>query len=96
MSLAFVPEAVRADDLAAAAADLEQMTGRRPTQLAYPFGVPGTDVDAATQRAAAAAGYELAVVNAPGRVESADRFAVPRRAVPDIGGEAFSAWLGCG
>ena len=38
-----------------------------PHGLAYPFGVPGADVDADTRCAARSAGYDYAVVNSPGR-----------------------------
>lgn len=93
LSLALVPDDARATDLKAAADDLTRWLGTRPRHVAYPFGVPGTDVDQSTQHAAADAGYELGVVNNPGRVEGADPFAIPRLAVPDIDGVQFARWL---
>jgi len=96
LSLAHAPAAVRASELAGSADDLAGWLGaaRRPTIFSYPFGVPGVDVDEATRAAARAAGYTHATVNAPGLVTAAsDPFAIPRLAVPDVGGDAFAAWL---
>lgn len=82
LSLAFMDDATRAAELRGSADDLEHWLGSRPNQFAYPFGVPGVDVDVATRRAAKAAGYALAVVNAPQR-EHRDPFAIGRLGVPD-------------
>jgi peptidoglycan/xylan/chitin deacetylase (PgdA/CDA1 family) len=85
---------VRDDELRGSADDLEQWLGRRPSIFSYPFGVPGVDVDDATRAAARAAGYAAATVNAPGPLlPGGDRFALPRRAVPDLDGPAFARWL---
>jgi peptidoglycan/xylan/chitin deacetylase (PgdA/CDA1 family) len=71
--------------------DLERWTGRRPTAFAYPFGIPGEAWDATSRAAVRDAGFGCAVQIGPGR--SGDPFAVPRRVVPDVGGEAFARWL---
>jgi peptidoglycan/xylan/chitin deacetylase (PgdA/CDA1 family) len=65
-----------------------------PTGLAYPFGVPGADVDPATRAAAAQAGFRYAVLTAPGRVTArTDRFALPRVAPRDAGVDALLAQM---
>jgi hypothetical protein len=80
--------------LRGSADDLETWLGARPTVFSYPFGVPGVDVDEATKVAARAAGYVGATVNAPGLVRAGtDPYALPRLAVPDVDGAAFSRWL---
>lgn len=94
LSLALVPADVRARDIVNAADAIEEWLGTRPRHIAYPFGVPGTDVDDATRDAAALAGYEIGVINAPGPVETANPLAIPRRAVPDVDGAQFAEWLG--
>jgi peptidoglycan/xylan/chitin deacetylase (PgdA/CDA1 family) len=97
LSLAHAPAPVRAGELTGSADDLASWLGesRRPKIFSYPFGVPGVDVDTATKAAARAAGYTHATVNAPGLVHATtDRYAVPRLAVPDVGGAAFAQWLG--
>jgi peptidoglycan/xylan/chitin deacetylase (PgdA/CDA1 family) len=71
--------------------DLERWTGRRPTAFAYPFGIPGEAWDATSRAAVRDAGFTCAVQIGPGR--GGDPFAVPRRVVPDLGGEAFARWL---
>lgn len=91
VSLAFMTPERRARELSGGADDLEDWLGDRPSQLAYPYGVPGVDVDAATIAAARSAGYTLAVVNGGGR--TGDRLRLPRRGVPAVGGDAFAAWL---
>jgi peptidoglycan/xylan/chitin deacetylase (PgdA/CDA1 family) len=96
LSLAHAPAPVRANELQGSADDLAAWLGepRRPAIFSYPFGVPGIDVDAATKAAAAAAGYTHATINAPGLVHAGtDPHAIPRLAVPDVGGAAFTAWL---
>ncbi|HEX5923700.1 MAG TPA: polysaccharide deacetylase family protein [Baekduia sp.] len=96
LSLAHTPAPVRAGELTGSADDLASWLGesRRPKIFSYPFGVPGVDVDTATKAAARAAGYTHATINAPGLVgATTDRYAVPRLAVPDVGGSAFAQWL---
>ena len=69
-------------------------TGRRPRSFAYPFGVPGVDFDAASERIVAACGCAHAVALAPAPLtRRSDRYALPRHVVPDAGGDAFAAWL---
>lgn len=63
VSLAFMDPERRRAELVGGADDLEDWLGRRPAQLAYPYGTPGVDVDGATIAAARDAGYTLAVVN---------------------------------
>jgi peptidoglycan/xylan/chitin deacetylase (PgdA/CDA1 family) len=95
LSLAHAPAPVRAGELQGSA-DLASWLGepRRPAIFSYPFGVPGVDVDGTTKSAAAAAGYTHATINAPGLVDAGtDPYAIPRLAVPDVGGAAFAAWL---
>ncbi|MET0603823.1 MAG: polysaccharide deacetylase family protein, partial [Baekduia sp.] len=96
LSLAHAPAPVRAGELTGSADDLASWLGepKRPTIFSYPFGVPGVDVDHATKTAARAAGYTHATVNAPGLVGArTDPYALPRLAVPDVGGAAFAQWL---
>ena len=96
LSLAHAPAPVRAGELTGSADDLASWLGepKRPSIFSYPFGVPGVDVDHATKTAARAAGYTHATVNAAGLVDaSTDPFALPRLAVPDVGGPAFAQWL---
>jgi peptidoglycan/xylan/chitin deacetylase (PgdA/CDA1 family) len=96
LSLAHAPSPVRAGELTGSAGDLASWLGeaKRPAIFSYPFGVPGVDVDAATQAAVRAAGYTHATVNAPGLVHAkTDPYALPRLAVPDVGGAAFAQWL---
>ena len=90
---ALAPER-QAADLAAAREDLAGWLGHPPAGLAYPYGVLGVDVDAATREAAREAGHAYAVVNTAGALpRRADRLAFPRAAVPDVGADAFDAWL---
>ena len=96
LSLAHAPAPVRAGELTGSADDLASWLGeaKRPRIFSYPFGVPGVDVDHATKAAARAAGYTHATVNAPGLVHATtDPYALPRLAVPDVGGAAFAQWL---
>ena len=92
--LAALPPERRASDLVTARDVLCEWLGSPPDGLAYPYGVPGVDVDGATRDAARAAGYAYAVVNASGAVSRrTDPMALPRAAVPDVGADAFDAWL---
>jgi peptidoglycan/xylan/chitin deacetylase (PgdA/CDA1 family) len=63
------------DELEASKAGVEAITGRRCHTLAYPYGL----FDARVERAAADAGYEVALAWLPGRWR---RFAVPRMPAP--------------
>jgi peptidoglycan/xylan/chitin deacetylase (PgdA/CDA1 family) len=90
---ALAPER-RAADLVVARDDLDGWLGAPPAGVAYPYGVPGVDVDRATREAARAAGYAYGVVNARGAVSrGSDPMALPRAAVGDAGADAFDAWL---
>ena len=71
--------------------DLERWTGRRPTAFAYPYGVAGEAWDATSRAVVRDAGFTCAVQIGAGR--GGDPFAVPRRVVPDVAGEAFARWL---
>jgi peptidoglycan/xylan/chitin deacetylase (PgdA/CDA1 family) len=96
LSLAHTPASVRAGELTGSADDLASWLGeaKRPRIFSYPFGVPGVDVDHATKAAARAAGYTHATINAPGLVHAmTDSYALPRLAVPNVGGAAFAQWL---
>ena len=72
--------------------DVEALTGVRPRTFAYPFGVPGDDFDERTVATVRAAGFTLAVANAERTAGGAHL--VPRRTVPDVGGDEFARWLG--
>jgi len=73
---------------------LNAWLGSPPAGIAYPYGVPDVDVDAATQAAARAAGYRYGVVNAQRRWRRhLDPMALPRAAVGDTGADSFDAWL---
>ena len=96
LSLAHAPAPVRAGELTGSADDLASWLGeaKRPRIFSYPFGVPGVDVDGVTKAAVRAAGYTHATVNAPGLVgATTDPYALPRLAVPDVGGAVFARWL---
>jgi hypothetical protein len=41
-----------------------------------------------------AAGFAMGVTTAAGPLRGADPLALPRSVVPDVDGEAFTAWLG--
>ena len=74
--------------------DLEAWLGRAPAAFAYPFGVPGADVDAVTLAIVREAGFACAFVNMPGPVTArSDALALPRSAVADIGADAFARRL---
>jgi peptidoglycan/xylan/chitin deacetylase (PgdA/CDA1 family) len=74
--------------------DLERWLGRAPSGFAYPFGVPGADVDATTMGLVREAGFDFAVLNRPGLARArSDAFALPRAAVPALDGDAFARWL---
>jgi peptidoglycan/xylan/chitin deacetylase (PgdA/CDA1 family) len=93
-SLAFVTADEQRADIGRSREDLERWLGRPPTAFAYPFGVPGADVDASAMRIVRELGFACAVVNAPGLIGSrSDAFALSRAAVPGLSGEAFARWL---
>jgi peptidoglycan/xylan/chitin deacetylase (PgdA/CDA1 family) len=73
--------------------DLAAWLGMEPTFFSYPFGVPGAHLDDAVVARVRAAGFSLGVTTAPGLIAGADRFRLPRCAVPNIDGDEFGAWL---
>ena len=83
------------DELSGSREDLESgWTSRRPRGLAYPFGIPGADVDAGTRAAAKSAGYRYAVLNSPGTVTAdTDRYGLPRLPVENTGADAFASLI---
>jgi peptidoglycan/xylan/chitin deacetylase (PgdA/CDA1 family) len=93
-SLASLPADRRADELRTARDTLDRWLGSPPAGVAYPYGVPDVDVDAATQADARNAGYLYGVVNASRRWgRNLDPMALPRAAVGDTGADSFDAWL---
>jgi peptidoglycan/xylan/chitin deacetylase (PgdA/CDA1 family) len=92
--LAYASETDQREEVLRSRDDIAGWLGKSPTMFAYPFGVPGADVDARAQAIVRSAGFRLAVLNSPGVVTPrTDSFAIPRCAVPDIGAGAFGAWL---
>jgi peptidoglycan/xylan/chitin deacetylase (PgdA/CDA1 family) len=74
--------------------DVAAWTGRQPAGFSYPFGIPRQDVDATARDAVEATGFAYAVVNQPVPVApDHDRFLLPRIVAPDLGADAFRAWL---
>jgi peptidoglycan/xylan/chitin deacetylase (PgdA/CDA1 family) len=66
--------------------DLTAWTGTRPTAFSYPFGSPGGDFDATTERLVRAAGFTEIVTTSPTGPGA-------RHTVPDVGGAEFERWL---
>jgi peptidoglycan/xylan/chitin deacetylase (PgdA/CDA1 family) len=83
------------EELAGSREDLERWLGVRCDAVSYPFGVPGFDVDRTTLRIAREAGFTGGVVNVSGAIAARDRnaMALPRVPAPDVGADAFAAWL---
>jgi peptidoglycan/xylan/chitin deacetylase (PgdA/CDA1 family) len=81
-------------EIAGSRDDLTEWLGAEPTGFSYPFGIPGADFDDGVVERVRAAGFSLAVTTADGVMRGADRFRLPRRSVPDIGGDEFEEWLG--
>jgi peptidoglycan/xylan/chitin deacetylase (PgdA/CDA1 family) len=83
------------EELAGSRADLERWLDiASPHGLAYPFGIPGADVDAETRCAARSAGFHYAVLNSPGTVTTAtDRYGLPRLPVENTGADAFASLI---
>jgi peptidoglycan/xylan/chitin deacetylase (PgdA/CDA1 family) len=86
-------EAAQDAEIAGSRNDIAIWLGVAPTTFSYPFGVPGADFDDAVVARVRAAGFSLGVTTTPGALSRADPFRLPRLVVPDIGGEAFEAWL---
>jgi peptidoglycan/xylan/chitin deacetylase (PgdA/CDA1 family) len=85
----------RRDELVGSREDLAEWLGcDPPAGFAYPYGVPGADLDDETQEAVRSAGYSFAVATAAGAVTRwTDRFALPRVAPPEAGADAFRRML---
>jgi peptidoglycan/xylan/chitin deacetylase (PgdA/CDA1 family) len=83
------------DELSGSRADLEQWLDiASPHGLAYPFGIPGADVDADTRCAAKSAGYRYAVLNSPGTVTAdTDRYGLPRLPAENTGADGFASLI---
>jgi peptidoglycan/xylan/chitin deacetylase (PgdA/CDA1 family) len=92
-SLRHADPATQDAEIAGSRADLAEWLGSEPASFSYPFGVLGADLDESVAARVRAAGFSLAVTTTPGVIAGADRFKLPRRSVPDLGGEAFEAWL---
>jgi peptidoglycan/xylan/chitin deacetylase (PgdA/CDA1 family) len=90
-SLAVLPPDQQREELARSKRDLEEWLGTTITACAYPFGVPGADVDADT-RAAAQGLFERGYLNISEHPQD-DPLMLPRHTVPDVGGEEFARWL---
>lgn len=72
---------------------LEALVGRPVTQFAFPFG-HAASIDEGCERAVAAAGFELACRNEPGRITPrTDPYRLPRIAVGDWSEEEFATRL---
>ncbi|MDP9345684.1 MAG: polysaccharide deacetylase family protein [Actinomycetota bacterium] len=93
-SLRFMTPERRAEELSGSRGDLTHWIEVAPAGFSYPFGVPGTDMDPSVFPAVTTAGYDYAVVNAPGTVcARTNRLAIPRRTSPDLDADGFAAWL---
>ena len=91
--LAYAPTDAQREEVERSRDDLTRWLTTPPRGFSYPFGVPGADLDEATQRIVREAGFAYGVVNVPAPLRGADSFAVPRRAVPELSGAAFRSWL---
>jgi peptidoglycan/xylan/chitin deacetylase (PgdA/CDA1 family) len=83
------------EELSGSREDLESWLDiESPRGLAYPFGIPGADVDAETRWAARSAGYRYAVLNSPGTVTAdTDRYGLPRLPVENTGADGFASLI---
>jgi peptidoglycan/xylan/chitin deacetylase (PgdA/CDA1 family) len=92
--LAYAPEVEQRAEIRRSRDDLASWLGTRPLAFAYPFGVPGADVDATTRRIVREEQFAVAVVNAPGAVRrDTDALTLPRWAPPDVGPDTFATAL---
>ena len=92
-NLRYVDPARLIEELSGSREDLEHWLDiESPHGLAYPFGIPGADVDHETRCAARSAGFSYAVLNIPGKVTAkTDRYGLPRLAVENMGADAFAS-----
>lgn len=92
--LAYASRAEQHAEVLGSHEDLARWLGTPPAMFAYPFGVPGADVDETTRAIVRDVGFRAAVLNARGIVTSGtDPFAVPRHAVPNVDADRFRFWL---
>jgi peptidoglycan/xylan/chitin deacetylase (PgdA/CDA1 family) len=94
-NLRYVDGERRMQELAGSREDLAQWLDiESPCGLAYPFGIPGADVDAETRSAARSAGFSYAMLNSPGTVTAdTDRYGLPRLPVENAGADAFASLI---
>jgi peptidoglycan/xylan/chitin deacetylase (PgdA/CDA1 family) len=94
-NLRYVDPTRLADEVAGSRDDLEQwLEIESPRGLAYPFGVPGADVDHVTRAAAQSAGFEYAVLNTARSVTAeTDRYGLPRLAVGNAGADELASLI---
>jgi peptidoglycan/xylan/chitin deacetylase (PgdA/CDA1 family) len=95
-NLRYLDSARLMDELSGSREDLEHWLGGAcpPNGLAYPFGIPGADVDADTRCAAKSAGFRYAVLNSPGTVTAdTDRYGLPRLPVENTGADGFASLI---
>ena len=94
-NLRYVNPARLMDELSGSREDLAQWLGiESPSGLAYPFGIPGADVDAGTRAAARSAGFSYAVLNTTGTVTAdTDRYGLPRLPAENTGADAFASLI---
>jgi peptidoglycan/xylan/chitin deacetylase (PgdA/CDA1 family) len=92
-NLRYVNAARLVDELSGSREDLARWLGiASPSGLAYPFGIPGADVDDGTRAAARTAGFTYAVLNTTGTVtRETDRYGLPRLAAENTGADAFAS-----
>ena len=89
-SLAMLPPDQQREELHRSKADLEAWLGRPVSACAYPFGIPGADVNAATKRGAR--GFRFGCLNVAGRfTPQTDPLLIPRCTVPDAGARRVRA-----
>jgi peptidoglycan/xylan/chitin deacetylase (PgdA/CDA1 family) len=94
-NLRYVDDERLMQELAGSREDLEHWLDiESPCGLAYPFGIPGADVNADTRCAARSAGFRYAVLNSPGTVTAdTDRYGLPRLPVENAGADAFASLI---
>lgn len=94
-NLRYVDRTRLASELSGSRDDLGQWLDiESPQGLAYPFGVPGADVDDVTRAAARSAGFTYAVLNTAGVVTTTtDRYGLPRLAVGNAGADEFASLI---
>jgi peptidoglycan/xylan/chitin deacetylase (PgdA/CDA1 family) len=94
-NLRYLDPARLMDELSGSRTDLaDWLDIESPDGLAYPFGIPGADVDGGIRAAARSAGFRYAVLNTAGTVTSAtDRYGLPRLPAENTGADAFASLI---